>query len=91
MVQAKGKGEFTSMANNQLASIEPFSGIVRGSESNVVQTKSSEEVPSHSPTSLAVEGESASSVTIKWQKPRPEHLTGVITGYIMFALLMIIK
>ena len=44
---------------------------------------------SHSPTSLAVEGESASSVTSKWQKPRPENLTGVITGYIMFALLMI--
>ena len=46
-VQAEGEGEFTCMASNQLASIEPFIGIVWGSESNVVQAKTFEDVPFH--------------------------------------------
>ena len=38
-VQADGEGEYTCMASNQLASIERFNCIVRGSESNVVKAK----------------------------------------------------
>ena len=61
--------------------IEPFSGGIKGSESNVLQTKTLEDLPSHSPVKLSVDLDSLTSMGIKWQRPPLEHMNGVVLGY----------
>lgn len=61
--------------------VEPFSGQIRATESNVIQAKTREDVPSHSPTSLQIHMDSLTSILIKWQPPPYEHMNGIILGY----------
>lgn len=61
--------------------VEPFSGGIKGSESNVLQAKTLEDLPSHSPVNLSVELDSVTSMSIKWQRPPLEHMNGVVLGY----------
>lgn len=61
--------------------VEPFSGPIRGSESNVLQAKTLEDIPSKSPVNLSVELDSVTSMSIKWQSPPLDHMNGVILGY----------
>lgn len=61
--------------------VEPFSGPITGSESNILQAKTLEDIPSHSPTALTVELDSVTSMAIKWQPPPADQLNGVIIGY----------
>ena len=61
--------------------IEPFSGTITGSESNVLQAKTLEDIPSQSPINLSVELDSPKSMSIKWQPPPISHMNGVVLGY----------
>jgi len=61
--------------------LEPFSGLISGSESNVVQAKTLDDIPSQSPINLIVEIDSLNSMSIKWQPPPINHMNGVINGY----------
>ena len=61
--------------------IEPFSGSVRGSESNIVQAKTKEDTPTQSPINLNVELDTVKSISIKWQPPPYNHMNGIILGY----------
>ena len=61
--------------------MEPFSGQVKGSESNIVQAKTREDAPTHSPTQLSVELDTTKSVSIKWQPPPFTHMNGIVLGY----------
>jgi roundabout axon guidance receptor 2 len=56
--------------------IEPFAGPIRGSESNVIQIKTKEDVPTQMPLHLHVEMDSISSLAIKWQPPSLHHMNG---------------
>ncbi len=61
--------------------IEPYAGAIRGSESNIVQARTAEDAPSHSPNTIHVEIASLTSLSIKWQPPPSNHMNGVIIGY----------
>ncbi len=61
--------------------IEPYAGAIRGSESNIVQARTMEDAPSHSPSAIHVEIASLTSLTVKWQPPPSNHMNGVIIGY----------
>jgi hypothetical protein len=61
--------------------MEPFSGSISGSESNIVQVKTLDDVPSQSPINLNAELDSLTSMSIKWQPPPLNHMNGVINGY----------
>jgi len=61
--------------------IEPFSGPIRGSESNIVQAKTLEDLPTQSPLDLDVQLDSITSMSVKWQPPPANHMNGVILGY----------
>lgn len=61
--------------------VEPFSGSIKASESNVIQAKTNEDAPSHSPVSLHVDLDSLQSISIKWQPPPQNHMNGIIIGY----------
>ena len=61
--------------------VEPFSGAIRGSESNAVHAKTREDVPTQSPIGLSVELDTVTSVSIKWQPPPFNHMNGIIIGY----------
>lgn len=61
--------------------IEPYRGHLRASESNVIQAKTREDVPSHSPVGLQINMDSLTSILIKWQPPPQEHMNGIILGY----------
>ena len=61
--------------------VEPFRGEIRASESNVIQAKTREDAPSHSPLSLQIHMDSLTSILIKWQPPPQEHMNGIIVGY----------
>jgi hypothetical protein len=62
-------------------SIVPYSGIVQGTESKIVQVKTLEDLPTHYPLNLDVNMESETSMSIKWQPPPFHHTNGIITGY----------
>jgi len=61
--------------------LEPFSGSVKGSESNTVQAKTREDIPTQSPINLNVELDTVKSISIKWQQPPYTHMNGIILGY----------
>lgn len=61
--------------------VEPFSGSIKASESNVIQAKTKEDIPSHSPVNLLVDIDSLQSISIKWQPPPQNHMNGIILGY----------
>lgn len=61
--------------------VEPYRAHLRASESNVIQAKTREDVPSHSPVSLQIHMDSLTSILIKWQPPPQEHMNGIILGY----------
>jgi hypothetical protein len=61
--------------------LEPFSGSVKGSESNIVQAKTREDIPTQSPINLNVELDTVKSISIKWQQPPYNHMNGIILGY----------
>jgi len=61
--------------------VEPFSGSICGSESNIVQAKTLDDLPSLPPSQLDVNLDSETSMSVKWQPPPPLHLNGVILGY----------
>jgi hypothetical protein len=61
--------------------VEPFSGSIIGSESNVVQAKTKDDLPTHSPVGLLVHMESVNSISIKWQPLPDQHANGIILGY----------
>lgn len=61
--------------------IEPFSGLIKGSESNIAQAKTKEDTPTQSPINLNVEIDTLNSISIKWQPPPFSHMNGIILGY----------
>lgn len=61
--------------------VEPFAGEIRGSESNLVQCRTGEDVPSHAPLALQIEMNTLSSITIRWQPPTLNQLNGVLQGF----------
>jgi roundabout axon guidance receptor 2 len=61
--------------------VEPYRGQLKASESNVIQAKTKEDLPSHSPVSLQIHMDSLTSILIKWQPPPQEHMNGIILGY----------
>lgn len=61
--------------------VEPYRAHLRASESNVIQAKTREDTPSHSPLALNILMDSLTSILIKWQPPPQEHMNGIILGY----------
>ena len=61
--------------------IVPYSGDFKGSESNIIQTKTLEDIPSHSPLNVIIEIINLHSVSIKWQPPPIDYMNGIIIGY----------
>lgn len=61
--------------------VVPYSGSFKGSESNTIQAKTHQDIPSHSPINVNIEILNSHSVSIKWQSPPIDYMNGIIIGY----------
>ena len=66
--------------------LEPYIGELKGSESNVIQVKTKEDIPSQIPLNLQADIETLNSISIKWQPPLQQHMNGIIMGYKIMCL-----
>lgn len=62
---------------------EPIISTKTSTESNLIQFKTLEDIPSASPINLQVKYETDTSVAIKWEPPEINQMNGIIIGYVI--------